>query len=193
MRRLREIGVDPIRRTKPKLEHWVEISRYINVDLIKLEMEAKFVAPEEEEDNDDAVTEKQLLQQKEIILEECVRLLDNSGKISNPSKLLTDLFNREKKASTALGKGIAIPHVRTMQAKEFVIGFARSEEGYDFGAPDDEKVHLFVPMAAPPYDDSLYLKVFKTLAELFSYRQLYEQIMAAEQPYDVVRAIREIE
>ena len=155
-------------------------------------METQFPEPEEEPELDE-VSEKQLLSQKEAILTECVQLLDKSGKISNPSKLQTDLFNREKKASTALGKGIAIPHVRTMQAKEFVIGFARSIEGYEFGAPDGDKVHLFVPMAAPPYDDSLYLKVFKTLAELFSYRQLYEQIMAAEQPYDVIRAVQEIE
>lgn len=172
----------------------MQISRYIDVDLIRLEMETSFPETSEDEENqDEELSEKELVQRKETILEECVSLLDKSGKISNPSKLRTDLFNREKKATTAIGKGIAIPHVRTMQAREFVIGFARSLEGYDFGAPDDQKVHLFVPMAAPPYDDSLYLKVFKTLAELFSYRQLYEQIMEAEQPYDVVRAIQRIE
>jgi len=170
----------------------VQISRYLNADLIKLEMETEFPDPEEESVEED-FTEKQLLQRKELLLKECVQLLDKSGKISNPSKLLTDLYNREKKATTALGKGIAIPHVRTMQAKEFVIGFVRSSEGYDFGAPDNEKIHIFVPMAAPPYDDALYLKVFKTLAELFSYRQLYEKIMMAEHPYDIIRAIQEIE
>ncbi len=170
----------------------MQISRYMSVDLIQLEMQTEFI--EVEEDGADIeVTEKVLQSRKELLLQECVQLLDKSGKISNPSKLLTDLFNREKKATTALGKGIAIPHVRTMQAKEFVIGFARSTAGYEFGAPDNERVHLFVPMAAPPYDDTLYLKVFKTLAELFSYRQLYEQIMTAEQPYDVIRAIQEIE
>lgn len=169
----------------------MQISRYLSPKMIKLEMETVF---EQSEDGEPFVlTIKRLQERKEQLLAECVELLDLSGKVGNRNKLLKDLFDREKKATTAIGKGIAIPHVRTMQAKELIIAIARSTDGYDFEAADGQPVHLFVAMAAPPYDDSLYLRVFRALAQLFTYEGFYERIMSAEQPYDVIRAIQEIE
>lgn len=169
----------------------MQISRYLDPDLIRLDMTTSFEPVEEE--TEEELTPKQRFDRKETLLSEFVQLLDSSGKVCNPSKLLTDLVNRERKATTAIGKGIAIPHVRTMQARELVIGVCRSPAGFDFDSPDDQPVHLFVPMAAPPYDDNLYLRVFKALAEVFRYDGFLEQVMAAEYPYDVVRVFQKFE
>src|SRR5687767_4349252 len=79
---------------------------------------------EDEEEQDGEPTKKQLWEQKVRILGGLVGLLDKSGKITNPKKCLTDLKNRESKASTALGSGIALPHVRTPQAKGFCMAIA---------------------------------------------------------------------
>ena len=168
----------------------LQISRYMRPELIKLEMSTAF---ESSDGEGSVLTERKLLERKDMILSECVDLLDLSGKVANKSKLLVDLFNREKKATTGIGGGIAIPHVRTMQAKELIIGVCRSTDGYDFGALDGQLVHVFVPMAAPPYDDSLYLKIFKELAKMFTYDGFYDRIMEAEVPYDIIRAVRELE
>jgi mannitol/fructose-specific phosphotransferase system IIA component (Ntr-type) len=156
-------------------------------------METRFDDEVEEPEPTDELSDKKRFERKEKLLQECVQLLDKSGRICNPSKLLTDLTNRERKATTGIGNGIAIPHVRTMQAREFVIGMCRSTEGYDFDAVDSNPVHLFVPMAAPPYDDNLYLRVFKSLAELFRYDSFMDKVMEAQAPYDIVLAIKEFE
>lgn len=169
----------------------MQISRYLSPKLVKLEMDTVFEPPEDGEAQ--ILTIKRIQERKEALIAECVDLLNLSGKVGNKNKLLRDLFDREKKATTAIGKGIAIPHVRTMQAKELIIAIARSTEGYDFDAADGQPVHVFVAMAAPPYDDSLYLRVFRALAQLFTYEGFYERIMTAQQPYDVIRAIQEIE
>ncbi|MFQ5606348.1 MAG: PTS sugar transporter subunit IIA, partial [Candidatus Zixiibacteriota bacterium] len=97
--------------------------------------------------------------------------------------------NRERKATTAIGYGIAIPHIRSMQAKSFMIGFARSARGYDFGALDDKPTKLFFVMAAPPYDDIQYLRVFKALAEILRYDGFREELHQAATPYEIIRAI----
>ncbi len=122
-----------------------------------------------------------------------VGLLERSDVIGNRSKLLTEFINRERKATTAIGHGIAIPHVRTLQAKELVIGVARSDMGYDFDAPDGEPVRLFFVMAAPSYDDSLYLKVFKALAEVLRFDYFRERLLEIEQEFEIIRAFREME
>jgi PTS system fructose-specific IIC component len=167
----------------------MNISRYLSPELIKLEMETDI-----EIDPDSTLhPDKLLWKRKRAILCELVELLENSGKVGNPRKLLVDFLNREKKASTGIGHGIAIPHIRSMQAKEFIMGLARSGEGYDFDSLDNGSVHLFFVMAAPPYDDSLYLKVFKALAEILSFDYFREELLHASSEYEIIRAIKRME
>jgi PTS system fructose-specific IIC component len=157
--------------------------------LIKVELDTKIEFDPEKEISQ----QKKLWIIKEAILEDLVELLDKSGKVCNKHKLFLDLLNREKKASTAIGKGIAIPHVRTMQVRDFVIGFARSKGGYEFDSLDKEPVHLFFISAAPPYDDALYLKVFKALAELLHSDSFREELLNANSEYEIIRTIQKAE
>ena len=166
----------------------MNISRALTEDLIKLEM-STVVKPYE----DGSSLEKWRQQGKESILEELVNLLINGNRVGNVTKLLIDFINRERKATTAIGDGIAIPHIRSMQAKELIIAFARSSEGYDFDSPDGKPTHLFFVMAAPPYDDSLYLRVFKSLMEMLQYESFRQELMTISHPGELIRTIRGME
>jgi mannitol/fructose-specific phosphotransferase system IIA component (Ntr-type) len=167
----------------------MEISRYLKPELIKLEMETHIECDPDCQLHPDKV----LWARKEAILGELGDLLDRSGRVGNKKKFLIDFVNREKKATTGIGHGIAIPHIRTMQAKEFLMGFARSKEGYDFDSLDGELVHLFFVMAAPPYDDALYLKIFKALAEILQFDYFREELLNVTSEYEVIRAIKRME
>ena len=167
----------------------MDISRFLKPELVKLEMETEI-----DSDPDSQVhPDKLLWRRKEAILCELVELLERSGKVGNPKKLLVDFLNREKKASTGIGHGIAVPHIRSMQAKELIMGFARSVEGYDFDSMDNGSVHLFFVMAAPPYDDALYLKVFKALAQMLRFDYFREELLEASSEYEIIRAIKKME
>ena len=166
----------------------MQLSRLLKEDSIKLEMSTVIEPPEE-----GGSMERWRTESKAAILDELVGLLENGNRIGNRTKLVTDFVNREKKASTAIGHGVALPHIRSMQAKDLMIGFARSRDGYDFDSPDDQKSHIFIVMAAPPYDDSLYLKVFKSLAEMLQYESFREELMSISSPGEVIRAVRSME
>ena len=146
---------------------------------------------EEEPEGDGAPTAKQLWEQKVQILGGLVGLLDKSGKITNPRKCLTDLRNREAKASTALGGGIALPHVRTPQAKGFCMAIAvAADPGLYFDAIDEQPVRLFIPMVAPAYDDKFYLKVERALAGAFADGDAFrDAILAAQTPGEVIHLL----
>ena len=167
----------------------LNISRCLKPELIKLELETNCVFDPE----NNLPLQKRLWQTKYSILEELVDLLDTSGQVCNKKKLFVDLFNREKKASTGIGKGIAFPHVRTMQARDLVMGFARSTKGYEFDSLDQLPVHLFFIMVAPPYDDNLYLRVFRSLASLLQYDALRDELLTAKSEHEIIRAIRRME
>lgn len=163
----------------------MQLTRYLKPHLIKLRLETPFepAAPEGMHPG------QWLWAVKEAVLQELCDLLAASGKVGSVSKLHTDLVNREKKATTALGDGIAIPHVRTLQAKSFVLGFVRHAEGVPFDAPGGEPVRLFFPMVAPPYDDALYLKVFAHLAGFLKTPEHRDQLLHAEDEHQVIRIL----
>jgi PTS system fructose-specific IIC component len=137
--------------------------------------------------------EKWRLEGKRLIINELVDLLENGSRVGNRTKLQNDFFNREKKASTGIGEGVALPHIRSLQAKDFMIAFARSSVGYDFDSLDRLPTHLFFVMAAPPYDDSLYLRAFKSLAEMLQYESFRQELMNAGSAGEIIRAMRAME
>lgn len=169
----------------------VNLARHLRRDLILLELRTRDVPPEEREEIPRA---RYLLAQKEKILDELVELLDRSGRVSNRRKLLADLWNREKKASTGLKGGVAVPHVRTSQAKECLFAFARSTAGVEFGCLDGRLAHLFFVLVTPPYEDTLYLRIYKQIATAFSVggEGLLREFLEAGDEGEILRTMRKL-
>jgi mannitol/fructose-specific phosphotransferase system IIA component (Ntr-type) len=159
----------------------VRLHRYLKPHLVKLELET-LLAPRPEKVSE----ERHLRETKEAVVAELARLVETSGRISNAHKLLTDLLNRERKASTAVGRGVAIPHVRTIQAKDLVIAFARSTPGVPYDAPDGAPVHLFFVLVAPPYDDQVYLKFYKAVGDVLAAPGVRETLLQSRDPHEVI-------
>ncbi|MEZ4649792.1 MAG: PTS sugar transporter subunit IIA [Candidatus Eisenbacteria bacterium] len=168
----------------------MQLARLLKPELILMEL-STLDLPEEE--REEIPYEKYVSRQKEKILTELVDLLARSGRIGNKGKLVQDLLGREKKASTGLTKGVAIPHIRSIHAKTFLLGFARSTPGVEFDCLDGEPAHLFFIMCAPPYDDTSYLRIYKQLAQAFSETDVRREFMQAEDEGEVLRAMKMME
>lgn len=183
----------------------MRLNRYLkeeNIDLDFRPLEGTVFDPDREEEEAEGeageLTGGARFKRKVVIIEKLVDLLVPSGKITNPRKCLTDLRNREAKATTGFGMGIAMPHVRTPQAKDFALGVAIAPEpGLDFDAIDEQPVRIFFPMVAPPYSDKYYRKVEKALAEAFLDEDdegygLRQRLLEAESAGEVIMALREV-
>jgi len=159
------------------------LHRHLSENTILLDLDGRLEIPE-----DPVVEERPPRQRHEFkkqILKVMVELMDQSGKIVNPSKCLTDLINRESQATTALGMGLAMPHVRTLQARELVMAVMRSERGLYFNSLDGAPVHVFIGMVGPPYDDKLYLRMMSTVAKAMQEDYLLPLVMGAESARDI--------
>lgn len=163
----------------------MRLTRYLNAEQVKLDLETAPPEPLPE-----TWTKQRLTWHlKEGVIEELVRLLETTGRVNNRNKLLQDLINREKKASTGIGGGLAIPHVRSMQAREFTMAFGRSRRGLDFDSIDGQPVQFFICVVSPPYDDKLYLQVYKRLGEVFGREETKAALMATEDAHEIVRIL----
>jgi len=164
----------------------MHIARHLKDDRICLEMQSSPLGDEEREE----LGARAVRVQKEAILGEVVEFLEERANVGNAKKLLTDLINRERKACTAVGRGLAIPHVRTANVKDPTIAFLRSTEGLEFGSPDALPVHIFLVLLAPPWDDKLYLKIYKEAGELFLRDDVLPYLLSAEKENEVLNFFR---
>lgn len=161
----------------------MQLSTYLKAGFICLDMLTS-VDPPDEEDYDQ---NQHVMRVKRAVLTEVTDLFEGTGRVDNRNKLFTDLWNREKKASTAVGHNIAMPHIRSKKVREVMIGFGRSHEGFEFGAPDGEKVHFIIAIIGSAFEPDLYLKVYRRVADLFRYDGIREQLYETWSESDVYR------
>ena len=167
----------------------MNILRFLRPQCIKLHLDSRPGEPAEDETEGQRAARHR--REKEALIAELAGLLALSGDIANLSKFTRDLSNRERKATTAVAPGIAIPHVRTYQAKSFIIGLARADEpGVDFDSLDGEPTRLFILLTSPPYDDRTYLQVYREFAMLVSDEDSLAGLYAAESEQDVFNTLR---
>jgi len=116
-------------------------------------------------------------------------LLASSDAVVNANKLRLDLVHRERRAPSLLGGGVALPHVRTLQARRLVMAVGLSRSGLALPTPDDQPLQLVVAIVGPPYDDRQYLQVYKLLSERLAEPGMLQEVLAARQPGEVVRLL----
>lgn len=109
---------------------------------------------------------------------EMVECLGQKLQFKDKDLLLEMLMTRESLGSTAIGKGVAFPHGRSLAIQELSVLFARSVEGVEFDALDKKPTHLFFLIIAPPQDkENLYLQVLGQLVELIKSSSLRKILM----------------
>ncbi|MDN6733519.1 MAG: fructose-specific PTS transporter subunit EIIC, partial [Tetragenococcus koreensis] len=82
--------------------------------------------------------------------------------------------------------GIAMPHSKNSAVVKPAVLFAKSKNGVDFEALDDENVHLFFMIAAPEGEDDLHLKVLATLARSLADADFVKDLKAANRPQTIL-------
>jgi nitrogen PTS system EIIA component len=116
---------------------------------------------------------------KEGVLEELsanlVRLLPST----NAQRLLSAFREREKVGSTAMEKGVAIPHARLAEAGSMLACFGVSRPGVDFGARDGGRSHFFFALVAPENSAGQHLKALSKVSRLLRSDALREAILGA--------------
>jgi PTS system nitrogen regulatory IIA component len=117
---------------------------------------------------------------KPSALEEMVQALVPAGVTRYPAAILDLLGQREALGSTAVGKGVAVPHARSALIGERAVLVARSVRGIDFEAPDDQPVHLFFLIVAPSVEhDPIYLQLLADIVRAVRLTKVRQRLLGA--------------
>jgi nitrogen PTS system EIIA component len=126
----------------------------------------------------DAIVPKLAAKTKKQVLQD---LADKAAALTglDGREILEALLQRERVGSTAMGRGIAIPHGRLAGLERIVSVFARLEEPIDFEAPDEEPVDLIFVLLAPEDADGDHLKALARVSRLAREPQMVERLRSS--------------
>lgn len=105
---------------------------------------------------------------KDKCLEYLALMIEAIPDIQTDMDIVQGVKEREAQSNTAIGRGVACPHVRVRQEGELFCAVGWSPQGVDYGAPDKEKVHLIVMYYIPEAQKGAYLKEVSALAQALS-------------------------
>jgi PTS system nitrogen regulatory IIA component len=138
----------------------------------------------------DAITLKLRGGSKEEVLAELVGLLRMDERSSGT--LLRIIQRRENLGSTGIGRGIAIPHSRSLAVNRLRLAFGHRDEGIDFQAIDGKPVCNFFLIVAPPLEISnQYLPVLGKIAQFAKEPDIPDRLGALRSADDFWRLVEE--
>jgi mannitol/fructose-specific phosphotransferase system IIA component (Ntr-type) len=127
---------------------------------------------------------------KDDVLKELTALLKLDSK--SDSTLFKMLKRRENLGSTGIGRGIAIPHCRSLVVAKLRVAFGRKLEGIDFRAIDDKPVHYLFLIVAPPLEVSnQYLPVLGKIAQFAKEPDVPERLANLKDPAEFINLLEE--
>jgi nitrogen PTS system EIIA component len=112
--------------------------------------------------------------------------LSAAPQIKNGQELAVEIFKREELMSTAIGCGIAIPHVRLSSVTDLVVsvGISRAEI-IGFHPLDDEPVRLVFMIAAAQNQHAYYLQTLSWFSARLKNKELRDSLLQAQTPQEV--------
>lgn len=124
----------------------------------------------------------------ESVLKDLIRLLGLDKRANQ--ELFQMLMRREKLGSTGVGKGVAIPHCRSVLVNKVSVAVGRTHNGIDYSAIDKKKVDLFFLIVAPPIDVSnLYLPILGKIAGIIKEDKILSRMKKAKTPAEFMELL----
>ena len=127
---------------------------------------------------------------KDDILKELIGLFQLGEK--DEGMLFKMLKRRENLGSTGIGRGIAIPHCRSLVVSKLRVAFGRKAGGVDFKAIDDKPVQFIFLIVAPPLEVSnQYLPVLGKIAQFSKESDVPSRLLGLTDPAQFMALLEE--
>jgi PTS system nitrogen regulatory IIA component len=130
------------------------------------------------------------------VIAELVLSLEKAGKLGKGKnkEITRAVIKRENEASTGLGKGVAVPHVKHKSVKDLVAVVGQSSAGIDFSALDKQPVYSVILLISPVDNPDRHLRAMEIIfrhLQKEKFRSFLRQSHTSEQIEDLLREVDE--
>ena len=113
---------------------------------------------------------------KQDAIAELASLMEQNKFIANADALVSGAMDREAVLSTAVGGGLAFPHVRGVEGGGLTLAMGVSKKGIDW---DGEQVHLVFLSAIPVAVSAFYLRLMSGIVQSFGKKENLDAALAS--------------
>lgn len=128
---------------------------------------------------------------KEQIIDELLDVLVKAGKVADKEAARECVLARERKMSTGMKHGIAIPHGKTDTVSNLVACIGISDVPVDFDSLDQEPCRIFIMTLSPVNKTGPHLQFLAEVSLLFKSAEKREQILKTQDKAEVIKILTE--
>lgn len=137
----------------------------------------------------DTITTSLKSDTKEGVIMELVDLLMAAGRIKDPEdrkEAIRVILEREKKMSTGMQNGVAIPHGKTDRVRNLIAAIGIKKEGLDFGALDGQPSRIFVMTLSPDTRTGPHIQFLAEVSRQLADPAVRQRVLEAETPESIL-------
>ncbi len=123
---------------------------------------------------------------KQEIIEELLDILVDAKSVSNRTLALASLMDRERKMSTGIQHGVAIPHAKTPAVAKLSACIGLKSEGVDFKALDGKPSTIFVMTLSPENLTGPHVQFLAEISMVLKSQKVREQLLTVTEPREVL-------
>jgi len=128
---------------------------------------------------------------KEEIIDELLDMLVQAGKVKDKAVARACVLDRERKMSTGMKHGIAIPHGKTDSVNDLVACIGISDNPIDFDSLDQEPCRIFIMTLSPIDKTGPHLQFLAEVSLLFKSAEKRQEILNTTDKSDIIRILTE--
>ena len=116
---------------------------------------------------------------KQGIIEELLDLIVRSGRVQDRKAVLKAILEREKKMSTGMHHGLAIPHGKTDTVDTLLAAVGIIPEGIDFDSQDGEPTRIFILTVSPINRSGPHIQFLAEISRMLNQKDIRDALLAA--------------
>ena len=128
---------------------------------------------------------------KEQIIDEMLDILVSAGKVKDKETARACVLDRERKMSTGMKHGIAIPHGKTDTVEDLVACIGISDNPVNFDSLDQEPCRIFIMTLSPVNKTGPHLQFLAEVSLLFKSPEKRQEILDTQDKAEVIRILTE--
>ncbi|MBN1270997.1 MAG: PTS sugar transporter subunit IIA [Candidatus Aminicenantes bacterium] len=127
---------------------------------------------------------------KQGVIEEMISHLKSCGLLRDKEGALKAVLEREKKMSTGMENGIAIPHGKTDTVDSLIAAVAISRQGVDFECIDGKPARIFIMTISPLSQTGPHIQFLAEVSKLLRNPGARREILNAIKVENVLKVLK---
>ena len=128
---------------------------------------------------------------KDAVINALLDVIETHPAINDPEAVRKAVFAREAMMSTGVGKGLGLPHAKTLAVNKTVAAFAITAEPVEFGSIDDEPVRLLFLLVGTEAAKSEHIKILSRISRLLNRDAFRKRLVAAKDAKEVLALLEQ--